>query len=103
MAGDPVRRLTQALGELREQLAALVSAVRARPGAPVLQRVRALAGISAGLLRVRLDSRAVRSDPVVRQRARLPADVAEIAEGEARAEVTAALDAVLARLGEAGP
>ena len=96
MAGDPLRRVTQAVGAMREQVGPLLAATRARPGAPPLQRARALAAISSSLLRVSLDARGTRSDPVARLRNRLPSDVAADIEGAVRDEVAAALDAVLA-------
>jgi pyruvate dehydrogenase E1 component alpha subunit len=95
MAGDPLTRLTRAFGELSREMRPLVAAAGARPGAPLLARVRALAGIGVRLVLVAVDSSAARQDPLRRAARRLPAaDVARLGE-RARAEVAAAVAAVL--------
>jgi pyruvate dehydrogenase E1 component alpha subunit len=91
MAGDPLARLTGAADELAREVRPLLAAVRARPGAPLPARIRALTGIGLRIALVALDVSGRRRDPLRRAARRLPAaDAARLAE-EARAEVAAAV------------
>jgi pyruvate dehydrogenase E1 component alpha subunit len=101
MAGDPLARLTHAADELVRELRPLVVAARARPGAPLLSRLRALGGIGLRIGLVALDVSGNRHDPLRRTARRLPAAEAARLHGAARDEVDAAVEAALSRAAEA--
>jgi pyruvate dehydrogenase E1 component alpha subunit len=102
MAGDPLARLTRALGELGREMQPLVAAVSARPGAPLHARLRALAGIGLRIGLVAVDTSARRDDPLRRAARRLPSAEAGGLDERARAEVAAAVAGALERSGKAG-
>jgi hypothetical protein len=102
MAGDPLARLSRALGELGREMQPLVAAVSARPGAPLHARLRALAGIGLRIGLVAVDTSARRDDPLRRAARRLPSAEAGGLDERARAEVAAAVAGALERSGKAG-
>lgn len=98
--GDPLVRLTSAVGELATQVRPLLGELASQPGAPLPQRLAALSGIGGKALVVAVEGPATASDPVRRAARRLPADTARELTMQARHEVQAALHDVLA---EAAP
>ena len=78
--GDPLVRLTSALGELVAQVRPLVGQLRTQPGAPVAHRVGALSAIGrrAATLALERPGRG-RQDPLRRAARRLPPGAAAVA------------------------
>ena len=83
--GDPLVRLTSALGELVAQVRPLVGQLRTQPGAPVAHRVGALSAIGrrAATLALERPGRG-RQDPLRRAARRLPPEVAAAVAAKAR-------------------
>ncbi|MGZ4632838.1 MAG: thiamine pyrophosphate-dependent enzyme, partial [Actinomycetes bacterium] len=88
--GDPLVRVTSALGELTAEVRSLLVPARAKPGAPAAERLGALLAISrrAAIPAMQLARRG--RDPLPRAGRRLPAEVATGLEARARAEVAQA-------------
>ena len=98
--GDPLVRLTSALGELVAQVRPLVGQLRTQPGAPVAHRVGALSAIGrrAATLALERPGRG-RQDPLRRAARRLPPEVAATMAARAREEVQRAVQAALVEAG----
>lgn len=94
--GDPLVRLTSALGELAAQVRPLVGELAAQPGAPLSQRLAAISGIGGRAAAVAVEGPARASDPVRRAARRLPPETADALTVRARHEVETALGHVLA-------
>ncbi|MGZ4615428.1 MAG: thiamine pyrophosphate-dependent enzyme, partial [Actinomycetes bacterium] len=88
--GDPLVRVTSAVGELAAEVRSLLAPARAKPGAPAAERLDALLAISrrAAIPAMQLARRG--RDPLPRAGRRLPAEVATGLEARARAEVAQA-------------
>ena len=99
--GDPLVRLTSALGELVAQVRPLVGQLRTQPGAPVAHRVGALSAIGrrAATLALERPGRG-RQDPLRRAARRLPPEVAATLAAKAREEVERAVQAALVEAGD---
>jgi pyruvate dehydrogenase E1 component alpha subunit len=93
--GDPLVRLTSAVGELAAEVRSLTAELVARPGAPLAQRLSAVTGIAGKAAAVAVRAPATGSDPVLRAARRLPDDTARESAAAARREVEAALARVL--------
>ena len=100
--GDPLVRLSRAVGELVTQVRSLLAPLRAQPGAPLAARVGALASISRRAATVAVERPGgSRRDPLPRAARRLPPEVAAALAGQARREVDRAVDTALAQVGAA--
>ena len=97
--GDPLVRLTSALGALLPEVRPLVGRLGAQPGAPLPQRVRALLAISGRAAMSAVERPGRRQDPLRRSAGRLPAGVADHLAGQARGEVDRAVSAALSGMG----
>lgn len=95
--GDPLVRLTAAVGELVGEVRPLVGRLGEQPGAPLPQRLGALLSVGQRVALAGV-SRARWRDPLRRAARRLPEQVAVAAERAARDEVDAAVRAATARL-----
>lgn len=98
MAGDPMARLARAGSELVAELPPLLSAATRQPGAPWPVRVRAIGGIAGRVGLAGLDRSG--ADPLRVAARHLPDGTAARLDAQARAEVAAVLERVLARVGE---
>lgn len=97
--GDPLVRLTSTLQALVPEVRPLVGQLRAQPGAPAAQRLRALLAISTRAARAGMERPGWGQDPLPRAASRLARDVADELARRARAEVDRALDDALAMAG----
>jgi pyruvate dehydrogenase E1 component alpha subunit len=97
--GDPLVRLTKAVGSLAAELRPLVAQTRAQPGAPAASRLRALLAIGRRAATAAVERPGSRQDPLRRARRRLPAaDAARLAE-QAQDEVDRAVWSALQQVG----
>ena len=94
--GDPLVRLTSAVGELTVQVRPLLGELRAEPGAPATARVAALAGIGRRAVTVVVE-RPRSHDPLRRAARHLPPAVATELASQARDEVERAIRLALMR------
>lgn len=95
--GDPLVRLTSAVGELTAQVRPLLGELRAQPGAPAAARVAALTGISRRAVTVVVE-RPRSHDPLRRTARHLATGVATELARQARDEVEQAVRLVLGRV-----
>lgn len=95
--GDPLVRLTSAIGELSAEVRPLVGRLRDQPGAPVPQRLAALLSVARRGATARSDRAWRRRDPLRRAARRLPKGVAAALQQQAHAEVDRAVAAALRR------
>jgi pyruvate dehydrogenase E1 component alpha subunit len=98
--GDPLVRLTSAVGELAAEVRPLLAELVARPGAPLRQRLSALTDIGGKAAAVAVRAPAGSSDPVRRAARRLPERTTRELTAVARGEVEAALGRVFGELAQ---
>ena len=97
--GDPLVRLTSAVGELAAQVRSLLGPVRARPGAPLGTRLAAVVAITRRAAGAAVERPGSRQDPLHRAARRLPDGVAADLAQQARQAVDRAVDEALAQVG----
>jgi pyruvate dehydrogenase E1 component alpha subunit len=96
--GDPLVRLTSALRDLADQVRPLLGQVHAQPGAPLLDRIRALLAISRRAATAALD-RSRGRDPLPKAARRLRPGAAVSLEQQAWSEVDRAVRAATRAVG----
>ncbi|MGZ4208859.1 MAG: thiamine pyrophosphate-dependent dehydrogenase E1 component subunit alpha [Actinomycetota bacterium] len=96
--GDPLLRAVREPSATSKEIGpGLVAAVREQPGAPMRERLRAAAAITAPILAAATADPFHRRDPLARARRRLGARAAARIEAKAEHEIASAVKAAMAR------